>query len=1123
MGERLNISLDKGVHRTPTIGEEGQLSECVNMIPRNGQLTPLRAPSEHYHYTSDRYHLLYIHENAGYKHYIHAVKLADNLFKLYWSDDDPAGEIGVGDMTELTGITVGSLENIYHISHIGNTVIFLTDSGVKMQVFKGNAYKYLSGQIPELNISFGLKTWLDTQNTNRVGTGISPVNALYWIETDYNLQYIDYQVEISEVIKPKRNSMIRTAHEEGYWTFPFLVRYALIMTDGTVVHCSAPVLMTPAENNPLVSYKNWHVNNEPNTINLVKAKLDMMIDSSEVDALKDYKDIISKVAIYVSEQFWTYDQDANYTKGRNAFPTGVVDFHPLTYYGGKSYGKFQEARSAVSGMGLAYEPSTIADLMYYKLTGDSSVLTAILQSGSVLYENPRKGDVTLNDEISSCSNYYLLREYTLEELSMFTTERTNISFTDGRLANISSYARLNDESELRENIVPIVGYTYNQRLNISRISATQTNPLALSSLINYIEKAGRSNSIGLNNTNITPSVTPGEPSDVSNSSTLFVQTIETNKDGYTSVINNSIGGSGLYNKSFYYIAIPNEYATKIWLYEPDATDNMELPLKKHSFLNVAYYYQGIGDIPVKEEHRIPDESNEPITDNRLHQSLPGNPWVFPNYLRTTVGNGHIIGMAAAIKALSVGQYGQFPLIIFATDGIWTLQVNDDGTYKPATFLSGDVCSNPQSITQTDNAVLFVTKQGLKIVDGSNVILLSKPIEGVDIPDSTFVPMGTGDIASRWAGILVDDTTDRRLSLQDCKCLFDYTDSLLHIFNDTNKHYCLELNGQEFASEVNNVQIWESGYGEAVDTNPFDVAEYDGDYLIFIESDDVEISPDGKDGFITDDRLLSTDLRFRWEWSLDHGKLRTKNRTFGGSTRDIIDVVLQVDVSVCDGSDNVLANYSGQFDVHNDGEAIDVPSAEFVIHSDDIHYIDNDGPVKIKFQSLSYIVAVDGTMGEGEYFAPQLSLTTTIGYESASGETHQGKLGKPSRIITRNPESLFQVGTQVFSYAGYDSEAGERLGYLITRPVAFGDFAKYKTILDIRIYDQIIEKGTVSTGNGTWMLLFGSNNERQWYRLNSLHGSSFKFFRLALVTSLGKDDTISGVSIEYEERRGTKMR
>lgn len=36
--EQQDISLSYGIHRSPSIGNEGELSECVNLIPKNGEL-----------------------------------------------------------------------------------------------------------------------------------------------------------------------------------------------------------------------------------------------------------------------------------------------------------------------------------------------------------------------------------------------------------------------------------------------------------------------------------------------------------------------------------------------------------------------------------------------------------------------------------------------------------------------------------------------------------------------------------------------------------------------------------------------------------------------------------------------------------------------------------------------------------------------------------------------------------------------------------------------------------------------------------------------------------------------------------------------------------------------------
>lgn len=1123
MGERLNISLDKGVHRTPTIGEEGQLSECVNMIPRNGQLTPLRAPSEHYHYTSDRYHLLYIHENAGYKHYIHAVELTNNNFKLYWSDGDPAGEIGVGDMTELTDITVGSLDNIYHISHIGNTVIFLTDSGVKMQVFKGDGYKYLSGQLPEINVSFGLKTWLANEF---LFSELDSDSFDNWSRSS-DLQDLKQETrdEVNQIAKSKINSMLSEIHSDGYWTFPFFVRYALVMKDGTLIHCSAPVLMTPCTDNPLCACNLFCSNNLH--IYIAKARIEMMFDALELQTLQQYGDIIDRVAIYVSEQIWTYDQDGEYKQGRWAFSSMSSEIYTK---GGISFGKAQEITQEISGIGLDYEPSTIVDLMYYKglLDGEPGVVNPVtlINFYTVFFENPRKDINTIDEEIKYCQNFYLLKEYTLDELASLTDTNIEIAFPSGRISNISSFKRMAEEMELRDYFIAQSGYTYNRRLNISNIKYKPINPLAWSSLVNHITNTGRINHVRPTSDGKSAIVTTGYPTSVSR---FYQQKVQVKRDGQVRIINNSETPIlNLASGAFYYLAVPFVGANKIWIHSPQTTTGVELPLAQHDLLDVSYYYQGFGGVVTESEIELPDDNDDYLTKNALMQSLVENPWVFPKELEAIVGNGQIIGMAAAIKALSVGQYGQFPLIVFATDGIWTLQINDDGTYKPATFLSGDVCTNPASITQTDNAVLFVTKQGLKVVDGSDVRLLSLPIEGNNIPDGTFIP--TNSSAAAWAGIVIDESDDKRLSLQGCNCLFDYTDRLLHIFNDDKKHDCMTFESGEFASEVNRVVSY-SHWSNPIDFEcelDISVGEWVGENEpVEFFAPDILIDQSGEISFIKEDKITTRNISFIWSWSLNGGVLRTENETIGGTTHIIKKVELFVDFSLIDYLGEEIKNFKQQFAIYNES-GINVSGQVHNISIDEggaDYYLNHSGDVRFSFNSMNFKITTDGNITEGEYFAPELSFESSFRYHKLYREQTISQLGKPSRIIARNPESLFQVGAGVFGYTGYNADIGSRLGYAITRPIAFGDFTKFKTILDMRLYDQIANRGAraVAADNGCWVVLWASNDEIHWFRINSLHGNSFKFFRVAIITRLGKDDTLSGISIEYEERRGTKMR
>jgi hypothetical protein len=42
--QQANISLDKGIFRTPSMGADGELSECVNLIPHAGELVRIHEP-----------------------------------------------------------------------------------------------------------------------------------------------------------------------------------------------------------------------------------------------------------------------------------------------------------------------------------------------------------------------------------------------------------------------------------------------------------------------------------------------------------------------------------------------------------------------------------------------------------------------------------------------------------------------------------------------------------------------------------------------------------------------------------------------------------------------------------------------------------------------------------------------------------------------------------------------------------------------------------------------------------------------------------------------------------------------------------------------------------------------
>lgn len=182
--------------------------------------------------------------------------------------------------------------------------------------------------------------------------------------------------------------------------------------------------------------------------------------------------------------------------------------------------------------------------------------------------------------------------------------------------------------------------------------------------------------------------------------------------------------------------------------------------------------------------------------NKIYTSEVNNPFYFPLAGINTVGTGEIVGIRSTTKALSQGQFGQFPLYAFSSDGIWALQLSDAGLYSSIQPISRDVCSNPDSITQLDSSIVFSTERGLKLLQGSDISLLSSSLEGVNIDETFF------NVNPDFSDLFIPDTETFVETLRTCKIAYDYTNSLLHIYpKGTRKHYVYSLDTGEFSTFV----------------------------------------------------------------------------------------------------------------------------------------------------------------------------------------------------------------------------------------------------------------------------------------------------------------------------------
>lgn len=178
---------------------------------------------------------------------------------------------------------------------------------------------------------------------------------------------------------------------------------------------------------------------------------------------------------------------------------------------------------------------------------------------------------------------------------------------------------------------------------------------------------------------------------------------------------------------FYY---PDPRAKTVRIYDEDYYLIKELTLKEHTGLNGAYYFKGIPTgneyYPTGTTSGSPHNTSASETlYNQIATSEVNNPWVFKAEGYNSVGSGSVMAVATQTQALSQGQFGQYPLIVFATDGIWAMDVNNTGLYQRVSPISRDVLTNENAIVETDNAVFFPTEKGLFVIAGSTVREMSR--------------------------------------------------------------------------------------------------------------------------------------------------------------------------------------------------------------------------------------------------------------------------------------------------------------------------------------------------------------------------------------------------------------
>lgn len=418
--------------------QDGDLAVAINLVPEDGALKPVLPPKVGGQASDTIGNCVYIHKNSGYTHYI-----VRNGNSFSWYDKSAPDTL----------TTIGSISKYIKVTSVGNTLIFLTDDGMQYYLWKGGAtgYLYLGNKIPECPISFGLQGKM--VRTDEFSISFDSINeGDIWNEfTDNNKTRITDQVlaHINKFIADESTN-------KGKFIFPFFVRYAYRLYDGSLTMHSSPVLMIASSDlAPQVFWshitgKGKYTDAQLRVCAMVHTLDYAVILQSRLDMLNNWKDIVRSVDVFISKPIYTYDQNGKCTK-----------FAKSEGYNSYCVCKHTNQAASTATYPLRYQRNTFNKL--YAFTFNPTNLSYPM--GRLMI--PRRSVDAVKEDIRSTSQFYLLESIKVEQLS---TTRTKLTVEEDYLQSLVTREVMTDDYDSHDTLIPRYCFTYNSRLNLSNIS-----------------------------------------------------------------------------------------------------------------------------------------------------------------------------------------------------------------------------------------------------------------------------------------------------------------------------------------------------------------------------------------------------------------------------------------------------------------------------------------------------------------------------------------------------------------------------------------------------------------------------------------------------------------------------
>lgn len=814
---------------------DGQLAFSLNLIAEDEQLKPILPPKVKQQ-IPDGCTLMYIHATSSYRHtiYLSEQTYQGKPFYVVYATDEKGGKIGVGAFQP------------YKVHSIGNILILLSDNSTDYFIFKDGQYKYLGKRLPEINMAFSLKGFplLYSKYGEEKEVKHMTLDSNLFSDNDGNYTTTLLSKEnkkiITENVMAAVNKFVQEETiEKERFLFPFFVRYAYKLYDGNTIMASAPILMTPNTlGQPLVFINDYTLGNKKIGVDIMMVTSELQYKFLNSEDFSNWEDIIKSIEIYVSKPIYGYKQDGDierfidtntddslyFNQFIGTFTKPVKDEGEETKFTqsipyNTNIGDDTEEGSPLYSQHVGWDYKWIYGLYFGNKTTDSDDEVFIRMPRFLLQLPSLPEGKSIEDVIEN--TYLFYKVATIDLYKESNEDWSKVPIKEDTLKSLVNREPLNLENDYLTHDRRIFqdGIQYNSRIHCLAAKRECFDGFVAQSMFQYVSSRlsvkattkwiyvpidtehGQEmlrvlgNCLDLNfgnptNYEILTIINEGHKQHVVRSS--YNGPLPLAKFcGYTDPFNIDENFKKLSWPSFFYY--PNTNAKQMIIcnaVEKDGVTEMipvyKISLKPHEHLNGAFarldfrssrpYFVGI---------EKPEVTNSLVEDgkNKIYSSEVNNPFLFPPSYVTTVGDGEIRGIATAAQPLSQGQFGQFPLYAFTTDGIWSLQVSDTGTFSSRQPISRDVCTDKDSITQLEQSVLFATDRGIMLIEGSKTtaitdgIFSNAPFDISKLPHINALYEHIGHESDTCL-----PTQPFRTYMKGCRMAYDYAHQRIYIYN-----------------------------------------------------------------------------------------------------------------------------------------------------------------------------------------------------------------------------------------------------------------------------------------------------------------------------------------------------